>query len=208
MLPDCNLVTQPLDESRAEEPRWATETEAALIARAKAGDADAIGCLYERYAPQIQRYIMARLHDPVLAEDVCGDVFVKVLEGIDRYEDRGWPFSAWLYRIAYARTVDVLRQARRRPSVPLDEATIGAIEPPDETIMSRVSYHEIRNIMGVLTRQQQLVLRLRFDEDRSLAEIAQSLGCSVGSIKALQHRGLARLAQALAAQPGQMIHAM
>ena len=63
---------------------------------------------------QIQRYIASRLGDPVQAEDVCADVFVKVLESLARYEDRGWPFSAWLYRIAYARTMDMLRQARRR----------------------------------------------------------------------------------------------
>ena len=68
------------------------ESEAHIIARAKAGDADAIGQLYERYAPQVHRYIASRLGDPVLAEDVCSDVFVKMLEGLDRYEDRGWPF--------------------------------------------------------------------------------------------------------------------
>jgi RNA polymerase sigma-70 factor, ECF subfamily len=173
------------------------ESESALIARAKAGDPDAISGLYERYAPQIRRYIASRLGDPSQAEDICGDVFVKVLESLDRYEDRGWPFSAWLYRIAYARTVDVLRQARRRPSLPLDESLLGALEPPDEAVMARLSYHEISGIMEELTSDQWLVLRLRFGEDRSLAEIAQSLGRSVGSIKALQHRGLTRLAQAL-----------
>jgi RNA polymerase sigma-70 factor (ECF subfamily) len=178
------------------------ETESMIVARAKAGDADAISGLYERYAPQIRRYIAARLGDQTLAEDICGDVFVKVLESLDRYEDRGWPFSAWLYRIAYARTVDVLRQARRRPSLPLDESLLGALEPPDEAVMARLSYHEISGVMESLTSDQQLVLRLRFGEDRSLAEIAQSLGRSIGSVKALQHRGLTRLAQVLNAQPG------
>ena len=184
------------------------ESESALIARAKAGDPDAISGLYERYAPQIRRYIASRLGDPSQAEDICGDVFVKVLESLDRYEDRGWPFSAWLYRIAYARTVDVLRQARRRPSLPLDEALLGSLEPPDEAVMARLSYHEIARIMEELTSDQRLVLRLRFGEDRSLAEIAQSLGRSVGSVKALQHRGLTRLAQVLAAQPGYPIAAV
>jgi RNA polymerase sigma-70 factor, ECF subfamily len=178
------------------------QTESLLIARAKAGDADAISGLYERYAPQIRRYIASRLGDPLQAEDICGDVFVKVLESLDRYEDRGWPFSAWLYRIAYARTVDVLRQARRRPSLPLDEELLGALEPPDEAVMARLSYHEISGIMDSLTSDQRLVLRLRFGEDRSLAEIAQSLGRSIGSVKALQHRGLTRLAQVLTSQPG------
>src|SRR5258706_10174820 len=128
------------------------ETESLLIARAKAGDVEAIGRLYERYAPQIRRYIAVRLGDPAQAEDICGDVFVKVLESLDRYEDRGWPFSAWLYRIAYARTVDVLRQARRRPSLPLDEALLGALDPPDEAVMARLAYHEISGGLGRRTR--------------------------------------------------------
>jgi RNA polymerase sigma-70 factor (ECF subfamily) len=193
MLPQFDALVS----SGVGEPSWATEPESTLIARAKSGDAEAFSALYERYAPQIQRYIASRLCDPVLAEDVCADVFVKVLESLARYEDRGWPFSAWLYRIAYARTVDVLRQARRRHSIPLDETQLGALEPPDEAVMTRISYLEIKGAMGVLTNEQRLVLRLRFDEDRSLAEIAQSLGRSIGSIKALQHRGLTRLAQAL-----------
>ena len=179
---------------------WAAERESALIARAKTGDAEAFSVLYERYAPQIQRYIAARLGDPVQAEDVCADVFVKVLESLGRYEDRGWPFSAWLYRIAFARTVDVLRQSRRRHAVPLDERQLVALDPPDDIVMSRLAYHEIKGAMSILTREQRLVLRLRFDEDRSLAEIAQSLGRTVGSIKALQHRGLLRLARELDSQ--------
>ena len=192
------------DHSPAMEPtserRWAAEPESLVIARAKAGEPDAISALYERYAPQIQRYIASRLGDPVQAEDVCADVFVKVLESLARYEDRGWPFSAWLYRIAYARTVDVLRQSRRRHSVPLDEGQLGALDPPDEAIMSRIAYHEIKDAMDILTREQRLVLRLRFDEDRSLAEIADALGRTIGSVKALQHRGLLRLAQELGSQ--------
>src|SRR5215211_201408 len=199
---------RPTPSDGASETSCAVEPESALIARAKTGDPDAISALYERYAPQIQRYIASRLGDPVLAEDVCADVFVKVLESLARYEDRGWPFSAWLYRIAYARTVDVLRQSRRRHSIPLDERQLGALDPPDDAVMSRMAYHEIKGAMDILTREQQLVLRLRFDEDRSLAEIAQSLGRSIGSVKALQHRGLARLAQVLTAQVGYTVAAV
>src|SRR4029079_9408501 len=138
------------------EPIWATEPESALIARAKSGDAEAFSAVYERYAPQIQRYIASRLSDPLLAEDVCADVFLKVLESLGRYEDRGWPFSAWLYRIAYARTVDLLPPARRRHSIPLDETQLGALEPPDEAIMTLISYLEIKGAMGVLTNEQRL----------------------------------------------------
>ncbi|GAB4109711.1 MAG: sigma-70 family RNA polymerase sigma factor [Roseiflexaceae bacterium] len=178
------------------------ESESAIVARAKDGDPEAIGWLYERYAPMVRRYVAARVGDPQLAEDICGDVFVKVIESLSRYEDRGWPFSAWLYRIAYARTMDIMRQARRRPSVPLDETLPGDENTLDETIVSKVAYLELQQVMNVLTNDQRTVLRLRFGEDRSLAEVAESLGRTVGSIKALQHRGLTRLAEELTSHPG------
>ena len=151
MLPQFNAM----QSDGASEPSCVIEPESSLIARAKCGDADAISALYERYAPQIQRYIASRLSDPVLAEDVCADVFVKVLESLSRYEDRGWPFSAWLYRIAYARTVDVLRQSRRRHSISLDETQLGSLEPPDEAVMTRIAYLEIKGAMGVLTSEHE-----------------------------------------------------
>src|SRR5215475_6172798 len=137
MLPQFDVA--PKSYEGRSDSYWTVEPESAMIARAKAGDPDAISALYERYAPQIQRYIASRLGDPVQAEDVCADVFVKVLESLGRYEDRGWPFSAWLYRIAYARTVDVLRQASRRHSIPLDETQLGSLEPPDEAVMTHIS---------------------------------------------------------------------
>ena len=77
-----NLMRSPTQASSQSDSSRADETEALVIARAKAGDADAISGLYERYAPQIQRYIASRLSDPILAEDVCADVFVKVLESL------------------------------------------------------------------------------------------------------------------------------
>lgn len=145
-------------------------------------------------------YIAARLGDPVQAEDVRADVFVKVLESLGRYEDRGWPFSAWLYRSPTPALSTCCASRGAATSVPLDEGQLGALDPPDEAIMSRIAYHEIGRAMDILTREQRLVLRLRFDEDRSLAEIAESLGRTVGSVKALQHRGLTRLAQELGSQ--------
>jgi RNA polymerase sigma-70 factor, ECF subfamily len=183
-------------------------SERLIIAQAKLGCADSIGWLYERYAPLIRRYVAGRVGDPQLAEDICNDVFVKVIESLSRYEDRGWPFSAWLYRIAYARTMDILRQSRRRPSVPLDEGLPGNSEPLDETILTRIAYSEIQELMESLTSEQRTVLRLRFGEDRSLAEVAESLGRTVGSVKALQHRGLARLAEILSDSSGYAVMAV
>jgi RNA polymerase sigma-70 factor (ECF subfamily) len=189
-------------EARQAETRSGIELERAMVARAKQRDPEAVSWIYERYAPMVRRYVSPRIGDATLAEDICNDVFVRVLESIERYEDRGWPLSAWLYRIAYARTMDILRQRRRRQAIPLDDSAIDPGESFDERVLAHIAYIELQELMDILTSDQRMVLQLRFDEQRSLAEVAQSLGRSVGSVKALQHRGLARLAEALALQPG------
>ena len=66
--------------------------------------------LYERYAPAIYRYLYARVQDATLAEDLRAEVFARMVEGLPRYQDRGWPISAWLYRIAHDRSVDCYRR--------------------------------------------------------------------------------------------------
>ena len=71
----------------------------------------------------------------------------------------------------------------------------------DEAVLARIAYYDLKNHMAVLTSDQRIVIHLRFDEDQSLAEVAQSLGRSIGSVKALQHRGLTRLAEELGRYP-------
>jgi RNA polymerase sigma-70 factor (ECF subfamily) len=98
--------------------------------------------------------------------------------------------------------IDIMRQSRRRPLVSLDEHDPSSGDSLDETVLDRIAYLELQDMMCVLTNDQRTVLQLRFDEQCSLAEVAQSLGRTIGSVKALQHRGLARLAEELAQQPG------
>src|SRR5258708_34060812 len=91
-----------------------------LVIRAKAGDHTAFAQIYERYAPAIYRYIYFRVGEAELAEDLQAEVFLRMLEGLHRYEDRGWPISAWLYRIARDRTIDIIRRRRNRQHVPVE----------------------------------------------------------------------------------------
>ena len=84
----------------------ANGTDAALVLAAKAGDASAFGELYERYRDAIYRFCLARTGTSHDAEDLTADVFVKALHSIDRYQDRGLPFAAFLYRIARNAAID------------------------------------------------------------------------------------------------------
>lgn len=167
-----------------------------LIKRAQNGDQAAFAQIYHRYAQPLYRYIYFRVGDADLAEDLRAEVFLRVFESLDRYEDRGWPLSAWLYRIARDRTVDVIRRSRLRQTVSL-ESWSGACEGPDHEVVTRLDCEELRRHLCDLTDDQRQVIYLRFMADLSIQEVAQRLGRSEGAVKALQHRGLQSLARRL-----------
>jgi len=173
-------------------------TDSELVIRAKAGDQGAFTAIYERYSAAIYRYIYFRVGEAELAEDLQAEVFLRMLEGMERYEDRGWPISAWLYRIAHDRTVDTMRRRRNRQHVPL-EAWSGTCDGPDSMVDVRLDHEELNRVLNDLTDEQRQVIRLRFMADMSVQEVAEKLGRTEGSVKALQHRGIQSLARRLSA---------
>jgi RNA polymerase sigma-70 factor, ECF subfamily len=175
-------------------------SERELIERAKLYEEDALREIYERFSPGIYRYIYYRVSDPDLAEDLRAEVFLRMLESLDRFDYRGWSISAWLYRIAHDRVIDHLRRARRRQHTELDENWEDSAAGPDEFMLNKLTREHLRTAIGQLTEEQQQVILLRFIEDMSLRETAQILGRTEGAIKALQHRGLQSLSRIL--RPG------
>ncbi len=176
-----------------------TESEEALVERAKE-DPVAFGVLYEKYVRKIYNYIYCRTGNRHDAEDLTSRTFHRALANIDRYESKGLPFSAWLYRIAHNLVANWLRDRSRHPAVSLDQLdSIGrrstdAIEYQAEVNEEREALLEaIRRLHS--DRQQLLVLKLM--EGMSNAEIGQVLGRSVGAIKSLYFRTLIELREDL-----------
>jgi RNA polymerase sigma-70 factor (ECF subfamily) len=165
-----------------------------LIQRAIAYDEEALTALYRHYADLIYRYIYYRVGDPTVAEDLLGDVFVRVLQDLPTYRDTGAPFEAWLYRIAHARVVDYHRRQKVRQTVPLDDRLPAAEEANPQAQISQLDEsRQIWNAFNRLTGEQQQVISLRFIAGYSSAQVAQALDKTEGAVKALQHRALAAL---------------
>ncbi|HMQ34442.1 MAG TPA: sigma-70 family RNA polymerase sigma factor [Chloroflexaceae bacterium] len=173
-----------------------------VVRRAQAADPEALATIYERYAPAIFRYIYYRVGDVDLAHDIQSDVFVRMLEGIGRYEDRGWSIGSWLYRIAHARTVDNLRRRERHPVSALDEWN-ATVDGPDDGLEGSLRRGALRRAMERLCPSQRQVLLLRHVYGLSLEETARQLGRTIGSVKALQHRAHERAAQLIRADLGE-----
>ncbi len=169
-----------------------TSDERHLIQRAQRRDADAFTELYRRHVDPIYRYILLRTGDESTAEDLTSEVFVRALESLDAYEDRGAPFGAWLYRIANARVVDLWRKSGRA-DVSFDSGEIDV--PVDLPSGDVIAYAALAKSLQQLTGEQQQVIILRFIEGYDITEIAQIMGRTAGAVKSLQHRALASLAR-------------
>jgi RNA polymerase sigma-70 factor (ECF subfamily) len=168
-----------------------------LISRAKALDPEALTEIFQRYHPAIYRSIYQRVRDVELAEDIAADVFVRMLEGIHRFEDRGWTIGAWLYRIAHDRSIDSLRRQKKRATLPL-EAWHSQADGPEESVIRKMEQDELRPMLDVLTREQRSVIELRFWGEMDIETTAAKLGRTETSVKALQRRAVGALNRQLA----------
>jgi RNA polymerase sigma-70 factor (ECF subfamily) len=166
-----------------------------LIHRARQGDPDAIAALYRHHVDVIHRYVRYRVPDAPAAEDLTAEVFLRMVEGLPRYNQNGAPFEAWLYRIAAARVADYYRRRQRRPQEALTDAEPDRAEPPERRLQNEEEETALRTALRRLSAEQQDVLLLRFVERKSHAEVAALLGKSVTAIKSTQHRALNRLAE-------------
>ncbi len=165
-----------------------------LIAQAQAGHPEAFSQLYRHHVQAIYRYIHYRVNDAQLAEDLTGDVFIKVLEGLPDYQDRGKPWLAWLYRIAHARVVDHYRRRDRQPeNSDLDAVPLAVSPDMDAPLLRQEAIHALRRAITALTADQQQVVVLRFIEGYRIKAIAELMDRKPNAIKALQHRALRAL---------------
>jgi RNA polymerase sigma-70 factor (ECF subfamily) len=169
------------------------EEERTWVEQARAGDSTAVGILYEHYVDRIYRYIVLKIGDPQEAEDLTGQVFVRMIEAIGGFQWQGVSFQSWLYRIAHNLVVDHLRQRARRPQVALDalEGTLLADGHDPYTWAEAADFREhLRGALGRLTDLQAQVIALKFGGGLSNAEVGRVLGRSEGAVKALQHSAL------------------
>ncbi len=171
-----------------------TESEATLVEKAKE-DPAAFGVLYERYVKKIYNYIYYRTSDPHDAEDLTARTFYRALDNIDRYVNRGVPFSAWLYRIAHNLVANWHRDRKRRQMVALDELLVATQRDCNPDRMAEINEQQAVLLEAIerLHSDRQQLLILKFAEKMSNAEIGQVMGRSEGAIKSLYHRTLIAL---------------
>jgi len=173
-----------------------------LLDRARRQDADAFSRLYEATYRRVFGYLLARLGAQSTAEDVLQEVYLAALRGLDRFRGKTeGEFMAWLFKIAHGKVIDHLRTQYRHPEVKTGEVQPSDSVNPLDVIDERLGLGEIAAALSRLTEDQRNVVLNRLVLGFDLEETSRLMHKNVGSIKALQHRALARLARILRA-PG------
>ncbi len=178
-----------------------------LVTRARGGDVNAIGALYDQHHESIFRYLWLRVHDPDIAEDLTGDVFMRMVSALPRYQSLGLPFRAWLYRIAHNLLVDHVRKSGTSDPVALDSIE----ERGDDCdlgsdVEKKLMAERVGHALTCLESSQHEVIVMRFVMGMPLQEVAQAVGKTESAVKSLQHRGLTALRRALETEPEQVRH--
>ncbi len=186
---------------RLESNVWMQETEAAAVARARAGDGDAFRVLIERNGRGVFRLAYRLTGNEQDAEDVVQETFLRAYQQLEKYDGRA-SFHTWIYRIAANYAFDLLR-VRRRFEHPRGEAgqdmehvasrDFGA----DRIVYSGEVQDRLEEAMGKLTEQERTAFVLRHFEGLSIAEIGETLGAGESATKNSIFRAVQKLRRAL-----------
>jgi RNA polymerase sigma-70 factor, ECF subfamily len=190
MAPACEVAESSPDvdsaqaQQRDHEEAAARRMVSAAVRRVQAGDREALGFLYARYADNVYGYARSIVHDHHEAEEVTQYVFAKLMRVIGKYQEREVPFLAWLLRVARNVAIDHMRKQRL---VPVEEIRGAGVPMFDGPGTSRID--DLKDALATLHKDQREVLVLRHFGGLSPTEIATMTGRTEGSIHGLHHRG-------------------
>lgn len=168
-----------------------------VLAAARAGAGWAFEVLYRDLAPSVTGYL--RLHGAIEPDDLASETFIGVLTGLAGFSGGEEALRAWVFTIAHRRLVDDWRRRSRRPQLAdeeLDQADLVGGDVEDD-VLGRLGTETVTRLCADLPEGQRSVLLLRILADLTVDQVAQVLGKSVPSVKALQRRGLRELRERL-----------
>jgi RNA polymerase sigma-70 factor (ECF subfamily) len=185
----------------APETQTAAAEEAALVLQAKC-DPAAFGVLYERYIDRVYAYIYHRVGNAQDTEDLTARTFYRALDKLHTYEDRGLPFSAWLFRIAHNLVANWHRDHSRRNFLSLDRLWFTSKEgdTPEERMEEEERHEALWDAINELPDDRRNLLLYKFSSRLSNLEIGEMMNKSESAIKSLYFRTLATLRKELEAK--------
>ena len=166
------------------------EADERLLIEAAQQDPARFADLYELNFERVYAYVVKRVEDRAESEDLTSEVFHQALANLKRFEWRGIPFAAWLFRIAANLISDRWQRSGREVT---DEESIGLaqVSPAEFEVVERRA--TLFRLVETLPAEQKRVIVLRFVEQKSIKEVASAIRKTEGAVKQLQFRALSTL---------------
>ncbi len=164
-----------------------------VLTAAQAGAGWAFEVLYRDLSPVVTGYL--RLHGAAEPDDLASETFIGVFTGLAGFRGDEEALRSWVFTIAHRRLIDDWRKRSRRPQVTDDESDLALLPGGDaeDDALIRVGTEDVHRMCAGLPDDQRSVLLLRVLADLTVEQVAGVMGRSVGSVKALQRRGLRTL---------------
>ncbi|MBI1221514.1 MAG: sigma-70 family RNA polymerase sigma factor [Bacteroidetes bacterium] len=166
--------------------------ESEIILRAKSNPA-AFEPLYNRYFEGIYRFVYQRMDDIDTAKDITQMAFIKALEKLNTYEDRGLPFSSWLYRIAYNELTQHFRNNSKNRCLNIDDAGLDELMEEMQEDRYEPYLDKLVDVLSQLEPENEALIEMRFFEKRSFKEIAEILDLTETNAKVRLYRLLDKI---------------
>jgi RNA polymerase sigma factor (sigma-70 family) len=162
-----------------------------LMSQVRSGVGEMLGVLFERYHVPLFNFYLKLTGERTVSEDLVQEVFFRILKYRHSYRT-DTPFRAWMYQIARNARVDHLR--KRRPETSWEPEMSPAVAPVDTAEQSQEALLLHSALMRISEDKREVLILSRF-QDLKYEEIAQLLGCEVGTVKTRVHRALQELRQ-------------
>ena len=167
-----------------------------LLKKAKNGDTQAFGELYDLFADRIFRFIHFKIQDKAHAEDLLQEIFIRAWRGMATFRiEADANFTGWIYKIAQNATNDQLRKMYRNPeSLELDEnMAVSESGSNAESLDKKIEFESVREAFEYLPVQYKQILELRYVQDLTVQEVCKITGKTALAVRLAQHRALKQL---------------
>ena len=175
-------------------------SDAELVHRVSLGDTAALEALYNRYARVVYSFAMRIVADPMLAEEILQEVFVRTWRQADRFQRSRGNFGSWLLSITHNLSIDEIRKRQRRPqksdAVDVSDALFGLVDDAtnvEEAAQASALRLRIKTALLTLPDAQREAIELAFFGGMSQREISTHLDIPLGTIKTRMRLGLNKL---------------
>jgi RNA polymerase sigma factor (sigma-70 family) len=169
-----------------------------LVANAR-GDANSFGKLYDLFFPRVYKYVLYRVDDASVADDIVSEIFERIFVTLDRFDPAKAPFGAWVFAISRHVVMDHQRRLKRHPTIPLDTLnSYSDLNHDTEMIAVEGGRRELlRAAVRGLSDREIDVIGLKFAFCLSNRQIATSLGLGESNIGVTLYRALRKLREVL-----------